>query len=82
MDLTKWSPMTVLAIVAITILLVTGALVTVISPNILSFDDYFSDVTKVLAALGLAVPLGRGIHFGLRDSKPRAVRHSGSKESS
>lgn len=73
MDLSKWSPMTVLAIVVIVILLIAGAVVTVAHPESLSFSDYFDDVTKVLAALGLAVPIGRGIHFGLRDQNPAPV---------
>jgi hypothetical protein len=42
------------------IVVVAGAIVTIIRPGSLPFHDYVLDVTIVLAALGLGAGIGRG----------------------
>jgi hypothetical protein len=42
------------------IVVIAGAVVTIIRPGSLPFHDYVLDVTIVLAALGLGAGIGRG----------------------
>ena len=51
---------TILVCVLALIVVIAGAIVTIIRPGSLPFHDYVLDVTIVLAALGLGAGIGRG----------------------
>jgi hypothetical protein len=52
---------TILTIVAATVAIIVGGVVTITNPQSLSFHQYIQDITFMAGALGLGSGIGRGI---------------------
>jgi hypothetical protein len=61
-NLDTWGPLTVLAVIAGTLLMVGG--VVEVCTTSYTFGMFLNDLKPVAAALGLGAAVGRGLHFG------------------
>lgn len=65
-DLSKWGPITVLAVVGV-LLVLAGGVVNVIVEDAYSYREFIDDVKYLVAALAAAAGVGRGLSlFGRR----------------
>lgn len=64
-DFSKWSPLTVLACVVIGVVVVGGAVNTIVGNE--SFSGYLDDLKTLGTFVGGGVALGRGVHYAGRE---------------
>lgn len=64
--LEKWGPVTVMMMIATTLLIGGGVAVSIINPDTYSFAQLLDDLKTFAIGLG-ALGVGRGLHAGLRD---------------
>lgn len=55
-----WGPATTLIVILVVIGALAGAVISIVNPDILSFDQLLNDLTKFVIGLG-ALGIGRGI---------------------
>lgn len=64
---------TILTIVAASVAIIVGGIVTITNPQSLSFHQYIQDITFMAGALGLGSGIGRGIDsYGQSVAQARA----------
>ena len=63
--LNRWGPMTVLMVLVVTIVVLAGAVVSIVNPDTLSFEEYLDTLVKAAGAIA-ALGIGRGVLEGMK----------------
>jgi hypothetical protein len=74
-DFSKQGPVTIILVLVASIAAIAGAVVTIVHPETLSFNDYLDQLAKFAGALGL-LGIGRGIHHAAKESAKRTTPSS------